>query len=49
MGYARLVSVMDHDSQLSGDAGVAMANMDARDFRARLGTQTSLRAGGRCA
>src|SRR5215208_1268736 len=41
-GYARVVSVMDHDFQLSGDAGLATAKLDAHDFRARPGTQTSL-------
>ena len=41
-GYARVVSVMDHDFQFSGDAGLATASMDVRDFRARLGLQTSL-------
>ena len=42
VGYGRAVRVMEHDWQLTADAGVATASMDARDFRARLGTQTSL-------
>jgi hypothetical protein len=42
VGYARVVRVMEHDWQLAGDAGLVTASMDARDFRARLGTQTSL-------
>jgi hypothetical protein len=37
-----VVRVLGHDFQLTGDAGVVTARMDARDFRARLGTQTSL-------
>ena len=31
-----------HDFQLTGDVGVVAAGTDAHDFRARLGTQTSL-------
>jgi hypothetical protein len=42
VGYGRVVRVMRHDVQLTGDAGVVTASLDARDFRARLGTQTSL-------
>jgi hypothetical protein len=42
VGYGRVVRVLGHDFQLTGDAGVATARMDARDFRARVGTQTSL-------
>lgn len=42
LGYGRVVHVKGHDFQLTGDAGVATANMDKRDFRARVGTQTSL-------
>lgn len=42
LGYGRVVRVKAHDFQLTGDAGLATASMDARDFRARLGTQTSL-------
>ena len=42
IGYGRSVRVMEHDFQLAGDAGLVTASMDARDFRARIGTQTSL-------
>jgi len=42
IGYGRAVRVMEHDWQLTADAGVATASMDTHDFRARLGTQTSL-------
>jgi hypothetical protein len=42
VGYGRVVQVMKHDWQLAAEAGIATASMDARDFRARLGTQTSL-------
>src|SRR5687767_12988043 len=42
VGYGRAVTLIGHDFQLTGDAGVVAAGMDARDFRARLGTQTSL-------
>lgn len=41
-GYGRVVRLADHPFQLTGDVGVATARMDARDFRARLGAQTSL-------
>ena len=42
VGYARVVRVMKHEWQLAADAGVGTAHVDARDFRARLGTGTSL-------
>ena len=42
LGYARVVSLVGHDFQLSGDVGVGTARLDTRDFRARLGAQTSL-------
>lgn len=42
LGYARVTPVLGHDFQLVGEAGVVVARMDARDFRVRLGTQTSL-------
>ena len=42
VGYGRVVPVMGHAFQLTADAGVAAARVDVRDFRARLGTQTSL-------
>lgn len=42
VGYGRVVSVMGHRLQLAGEAGLATAGMDTRDFRVRLGTQTSL-------
>jgi hypothetical protein len=42
LGYGRVVDVMHHNFQLTGDVGVVTARLDTRDFRARLGTQTSL-------
>jgi len=46
VGYGRVVRMIGHDFQLTADAGLAAAHLDTRDFRARLGTQTSLvRAG----
>lgn len=41
-GYGRVLNVLGHDFQISGEAGVAAAKMDVRDFRVRIGTQTSL-------
>jgi hypothetical protein len=41
-GYGRVVPLFGHDFQLTGDAGVVTASVDTKDFRARLGTQTSL-------
>ena len=42
VGYARVIPVLGHDWQLAADAGVVTARTDTRDFRARIGTQTSL-------
>lgn len=42
MGYGRVLSVVGHDFQFTADAGVATASLDVADFRARLGTQTTL-------
>ncbi len=42
MGYGRVLTLVGHDFQLSGDAALAAAHMDVRDFRGRLGAQTSL-------
>lgn len=42
VGYGKVGSLMGHDMQLTGDVGVVTARFDTRDFRARLGTQTSL-------
>jgi hypothetical protein len=42
VGYGRVVPVGGHAFQLTGEVGVVTASMDAHDFRARLGTQTSL-------
>ena len=42
MGYGRVASVFGHDFQMVGEAGVVTARMDAQDFRARMGIQTSL-------
>ena len=42
MGYGRVLSVVGHDFQFTGDAGIGTASLDVADFRARIGTQTSL-------
>jgi hypothetical protein len=42
LGYGRVLPLIGHDFQFTGDAGVVAAHMDTRDFRVRLGTQTSL-------
>ncbi len=42
LGYGHAVSVKGHAFHVSGDVGVVTAHMDTRDFRVRLGTQTSL-------
>lgn len=42
VGYGRVVRVIGHDFQLTGDIGLAAAHLDTRDFRARLSTQTSV-------
>jgi hypothetical protein len=42
IGYSRVVSVFGHSVQLSGDAGIVAAEMDARDFRARFHLLTSI-------
>jgi hypothetical protein len=45
LGYGRVVSVLDHDFQVTVDGGIVMAGVDASDFRARLGTQTTILGG----
>jgi hypothetical protein len=46
LGIGRVIPLMGHDFQLAGEIGVVAARFDTRDFRARLGVQTSLlRAG----
>ena len=42
LGYGRAVSIGGHAFQLTGDLGVATARMDARDFRLRMGVQSSV-------
>lgn len=42
LGYARVVSMSGHAFQFSGELGVAATRMDLRDFRVRLGAETSL-------
>ena len=42
VGYGRVVPVAGHAFQLTTDVGLATARVDAHDFRARIGTQTSL-------
>jgi hypothetical protein len=46
VGYARVTRPFGHPVQLSIDAGLAAAHIDTRDFRARLGAQSTIvRAG----
>lgn len=42
VGYGRVVPIMTHNFQLTTDIGVATGRVDTRDFRARVGTQTSI-------
>lgn len=42
LGYGRVIPLLDRDFQFYGDIGVVVARLDLRDFRVRLGTQTSL-------
>jgi len=42
VGMSNVGSLMGHDVQMTGEVGVVTASLDARDFRARLGLQTSL-------
>ena len=42
VGVGQVVSVFGRDVQLTGDAGVAAAKLDASDFRVRLGAQGSV-------
>lgn len=42
IGYARVVRVGEHAFQVAGEAAIPAAEVDTRDFRVRLQTQTSL-------
>jgi len=42
LGYGRVFRVYGHVLQFSGEAGVVTAHTDLRDFRVRLGAETSL-------
>jgi hypothetical protein len=42
VGYARVVPMFGHNFQFAADAGVASAEIDTRDFRARLDLQSSI-------
>jgi hypothetical protein len=42
VGYGRVVRPFGHRVELTGDLGLAAAHLDTRDFRARLGLQTSI-------
>jgi len=42
VGYGRVMQLRGHNFQVTGDLGVVAAGMDARDYRARVGAQTSL-------
>jgi hypothetical protein len=42
VGYGRVVSFFGHRLQLAGDVGIVAAEMDTRDFRARLHVLTSI-------
>ena len=41
-GYARVIPVMGHDFQLNVEGGLVAAQLDTRDYRARVGVRTSL-------
>lgn len=42
VGYGRVIRLYGHEFQLTADGGLATEKLDTRDFRARVGTQTSL-------
>ena len=42
VGYARTFPILTHEFQITGEVGTVSNRADARDFRARIGTQTSL-------
>ena len=42
VGFAQVIRPFDHAVQLTAEAGVAAAKMDARDWRVRMGGQSSL-------
>lgn len=42
VGYGRLIRLFDRPILLTGDLGVAAADMDSRDFRARLGALATI-------
>lgn len=42
VGYGRTIPLFGRDFQLTGDVGLATAQLDTRDFRARVGVQTTL-------
>jgi len=42
VGYGRVATVFGHRFQFSTDLGLATAQLDTRDFRARLGVETSI-------
>lgn len=42
LGYGRVIPLYRHDFQVTGDIGMAVAGLDPRDFRARVGVRTSL-------
>lgn len=41
-GYGRVVGIFGRPVQLTGDIGLAAAHLDTRDFRVRLGVQSSI-------
>jgi len=42
VGFASVGSLVDHDLQIAAEVGVVTAKLDTRDFRTKLGIQTSL-------
>jgi hypothetical protein len=42
VGYGRVASIFGHRLQLAGDVGIVAAEMDTRDFRARLHVLTTI-------
>lgn len=42
VGYARVVSILGHSVQLAGELGIAVAELDTRDFRVQAQAFTSI-------
>lgn len=42
VGYGRVIPLFGHPFQFTGEVGLAAAHLDTRDFRARVGAETSV-------